>query len=39
MSRESGQAYNFFERHDIEYERFEVVRCVLGYKTGFETLL
>ena len=39
MSRESGQAYNFFERQDIENERFGVVRYVLGYKTGFETLL
>ncbi len=29
----------FFERQDIENERFGVVRCVLGYKFGFETLV
>ncbi len=39
MSDRSVQAYNFFERQDIQNERFGVVRCVLGYKTGFETLL
>ena len=39
MSGGSGQAYNYFERQDIKNERFGVVRCVLGYKTGFETFL
>ena len=40
MSGGSGQAYIvFFERQDIENERFGVVASVLGYKTGFKTFL